>query len=229
MRPIAIALALGTLLLLASFAAGSEEASATEAETGRRAQAAALDAELDAAKSHAIYLALDPRAGHLDLKVDGLLLRRFPVAKGLLGRARFGGAGAGFPASSFTLVTELPEPERPLIPIRSPNEGAGAGSSSLAVSEARTEAVGKMPSHYRLLFDPPLELSIRGEAGTEASAIDSIWRLRFRLFEGWQAIGHRLRGRTVPARVVLFLDPTDARRLFMTLDPHIRLIVSAGP
>lgn len=196
----------------------------------RQEQGAALAAELLAVESHAVYLALDPRGGHLDLKVDGLKLRRFRIERGLFGRPRLSGGGGGLSAAHFRLVTELPEPDRPLIPIRSPKEGAGAGSSSLAVSEARTEAVAQMPSHYRLRFEPPLEISIRGESGAadrEAGMLSSFWRLRFRLYEGWQAIGHRLRGQPVPPRIVLFLPPDEARRLFMTLDPAMQLVIAA--
>ncbi len=191
-------------------------------------QAAALAAEVAAAKTHAIYWALDPRAGHLDLKVDGLLLRRFEVERGLFGRPRFGDRGA-LPVARFRLTTELPEPERPLIPIRSP-EGAGAGSSSLAVSEARAESMAQMPTHYRLRFEPALEVSIRGESGVDApdeSALARLWRVRFRLYEGWQWIGRRAIGQPVPRRIVLYLAPDEARRLFMTLDPAMQLVISA--
>lgn len=194
-------------------------------------QAAALAAELAAAKTHAIYLSLDPRGGHLDLKVDGLLLRRFRVERGLFGRPRFSGGGGALPVARFRLITELPEPERPLIPIRSP-EGAGAGSSSLAVSEARAESMAQMPTHYRLRFQPPLEVSVRGESGVAApqeSALGRLWRVRFRIYEGWQAVGYRATGRAVPPRIVLYLAPEEAQRLFMTLDPAMQLVIAAPP
>lgn len=224
-------LALVLLLAPTITAATSGERSARLGQKSRPEQGIALAAELTAAKSHAVYLALDPRGGHLDLKVDGIPLRRFPVERGLYGRPRWSGGGGGLPAAHFRLVTELPEQDRPLIPIRSPKEGAGAGSSSLAVSEARAEALAQMPSHYRLLFDPPLEISVRGESGAadpNEGVLSSFWRLRFRLYEGWQAIGHRLGGQPVPPRIVLFLPPDEARRLFMTLDPSMQLVIVAG-
>ncbi len=230
-RTLALAGLVGLPLLALNSAGRSTEAYNVSRPEFRREQGAALEAELLAAKSHAVYLALDPRGGHLDLKVEGLRLRRFPVERGLFGRPRLSGGEGGLPAAHFRLVTELPEPDRPLIPIRSPNEGAGAGSSSLAVSEARTEAMAQVPSHFRLRFEPPLEISIRGESGAadpEAGVLSSFWRLRFRLYEGWQAIGHRLRGQPVPLRIVLFFPPDEARRLFMTLDPAIQLVIAAG-
>src|SRR6185295_2235231 len=227
-----LALALGLAALAALHAIPGNPATALPvAPPGPEEQAAALAAENAAAKTHAIYLALDPRGGQLDLKVDGLLLRRFRVERGLFGRPRFGGGGGVLPVARFRLITELPEPERPLIPIRSP-EGAGAGSSSLAVSEARAESMAQMPTHYRLRFQPPLEISVRGESGVatpEETALDRLWRLRFRLYEGWQAVGHRLIGQTVPPRIVLYLVPEEAQRLFMTLDPAMQLVISAPP
>ncbi len=240
-RWIAFAAALGLALVLAGvahFAAGPAAATGTDAGLGepraegdvRREKAAALAAESLAARTHDIYLALDPRGGHLDLKVDGLRLRRFEIERGLFGRPRFGSSRAALSAARFRLISELPEPDRPLIPIRSPNEGAGAGSSSLAVSEARAETMAQMPTHYRLLFQPPLEISVRGEslsAVPDEGALDRFWRLRFRIYEGWQALGHRLRGHPVPPRVVLFFAPDEARRLFMTLDPAMQLVIAA--
>ena len=232
-----LALALA-LLLAAGWSAWSPAPDSPLAESAGppprpEEQAAALAAELAAAKTHAIYLALDPRGGHLDLKVDGLLLRRFRVERGLFGRPRFSLAGGGrgaLPVARFRLITELPEPERPLIPIRSP-EGAGAGSSSLAVSEARAESMAQMPTHYRLRFQPPLELSVRGEGGAapNESALGRLWRVRFRIYEGWQSLGYRATGRAVPPRIVLYLAPEEAQRLFMTLDPAMQLVIAAPP
>ncbi len=227
------------LLLAAGWSAWSPATDAAPPAAAPRPspeeQAAALAAELAAAKTHAIYLALDPRGGHLDLKVDGLLLRRFKVDRGLFGRPRFSFSGAGgggaLPVARFRLITELPEPDRPLIPIRSP-EGAGAGSSSLAVSQARAESMAQMPTHYRLRFQPPLELSVRGESGVatpEETALARLWRVRFRIYEGWQAVGHRLIGQPVPPRIVVYLAPDEAQRLFMTLDSAMQLVISAPP
>ena len=92
--------------------------------------------------------------------------------------------------------------------------------------------MAQMPTHYRLRFQPPLELSVRGESGVatpDESALDRLWRLRFRLYEGWQAVGLRLVGQAVPPRIVLYLAPEEAQRLFMTLDPAMQLVILAPP
>src|SRR5215213_11283401 len=199
------------LLLLAfgrpALAAGGREAS--------------LEAELQAARERELYLVLDARGRYVDLKSKGILRRRFPVESALYGSPRLGGDDAVWPAVSFRLVSELPEPERPKIHIQQavpPKERATLGQPG---TEASLEGV---PTHYRLRFEPSLDLSILGEAGV-ADLPGRLWRLRHRLLEGWGALGHRLLGEPVPPRAVLFLKPEEARRLFVALKPEARLVV----
>lgn len=183
---------------------------------------ASLEAELTAARSRDLYLVLDARGRYLDLKANGILLRRFPVESALYGSPRLGGGDAVWPAVSFKLVSELAEPERPKIPIQQaapvPAE-TGRAALGKPVTEASLEGV---PTHYRLRFEPALDLSILGEAGM---AVGGLWRLRHRLLEGWSALGRRLLGEPVPPRAVLFLKPEEARRLFVSLKPEARLVV----
>lgn len=191
---------------------------AARAAGGREAS---LEAELEAARARDLYLVLDARGRYLDLKSNGILLRRFSVESALYGSPRLGGGDAVWPAVSFRLVSELPEPERPKIPIQQavpPTDRAGLGQP---VTEASLEGV---PTHYRLRFEPALDLSILGEAGV-ADLPGRLWRLRHRLLEGWGALGHRLLGEPVPPRAVLFLKPEEARRLFVALKPEARLVV----
>jgi hypothetical protein len=215
---------------------------------GERARAGFLSAELGAIRSHQLYLELDPRVPALDLKVDGVRLRRFPVESALFGRSRIAGGDYAFPAFSYTLVSQLDEPERPKIPIQNPAaEPAGTdgtdGTDGNAPPEPGTKpgfdpkhanpAVGpdsedllaRAPTHFRLRFDPALDVSILGEAGV-ANLPGRLWRTRHRLTEGWEALLLRLRGQTVPPRVVLYMTPQDARRLFLALLPKIRLVLA---
>jgi hypothetical protein len=201
-----------------------------------RARAGALEAELAAARSHALYLVIDPAGPTgpaVELKADGLVLRRFPVESALFGRSRLAAGELAWPAYGFTLVSELQEPERPKIPIQAPeNDPANAkapvpATATPAFGAAREEAFAKTPTHYRLRFDPPLDVSILGEAGV-ANLPGRLWRARHRLLEGWEALLATVRGQTVPPRVVLTMAPDDARRLFVTLLPKMRLVI-AGP
>jgi hypothetical protein len=206
--------------------------SAEQAE--RAARAAALAAELRAARSHKLYLVLDPAASHLELKADGLLLHRFPVESAQLGRSRLAGGEVAWPAAAFTLVSELDERERPKIPIqpiqtqdKEPDATNPAGATSTRVSAAREEALADAPTHYRLRFVPTLDVSVLGEAGV-SHLPGRVWRVRHRLVEGWEAVYLRLRGKPVPPRVVLTMTPREARRLFLVLLPETRLVIAAA-
>jgi hypothetical protein len=184
-----------------------------------------LEAELDAARGRDLYLLLDARGRWVDLKASGLLLHRFPVESALFGSPRLGGGDGAWPAVSFRLVSELPEPERPRIPIQKTGEAPQGRSGRPGLGQPVTEAdLTGVPTHYRLRFEPALDLSILGEAGVEGLP-GQLWRLRHRLLEGWGAFANRLLGKPVPPRVVLFLKPEEARRLFVTLKPEARMVV----
>ncbi len=231
--------ALTPLLLAALLAGGAVPAWAAPARPAERAaaaqraaRAAILAAELRAARSHKLYLVLDPLASRLDLKADGLLLHRFPVESARFGRSRLAGGELAWPAAAFTLVSELDERERPRIPIQSQDgEPAAAGPAaptSTRVSAAREVALADAPTHYRLRFVPTLDVSVLGEAGV-SHLPGQVWRVRHRLVEGWEALFLRLRAKPVPPRVVLTMTPREARRLFLVLLPETRLVVRAAP
>jgi hypothetical protein len=183
-----------------------------------------LEAELEAARGRELYLLLDARGRWVDLKANGLLLRRFPVESALFGSPRIGGGDEAWPAVSFQIVSELPEPERPQIPIQAP-EAPDGSSGRPGLGKPVTEAdLSGVPSHYRLRFEPALDLSVLGEAGVEGLP-GRLWRLRHRLVEGWGALARRLLGEPGPPRVVLVMRPEEARRLFVALRPNARMVV----
>lgn len=222
--------------LLALSIAWPAAARAMRADTAaaERARRAALGVEIEAARSHRLYLLLDPAAPALELKADGLVLRRFPVESARFGRSRLAAGELAWPAYGFLLVSELQEPERPKIPIQAPEANPADAKAPLpatatpAFDAARQEAFGRTPTHYRLRFDPPLDVSVLGEAGV-ADLPGRLWRARHRLSEGWEALAAALRGQTVPPRVVLTMTPGEARRLFVTLLPKMRLVVAGPP
>jgi len=234
-RRAAAAAALAALALApaARGAAGPAERARAAAGSSDRARSSALAAELDTARSHRLYLVLDPAGPSLELRADGLPLRRFPVESALFGRSRLAAGELAWPAYAFTLVSQLQEPERPKIPIQAPAaDPANAkapvpATAAPAFGAAREEALAKLPAYYRLRFEPPLDVSILGEAGV-AGLPGRLWRARHRLVEGWEALAATLRGREVPPRVVLTMTPAEARRLFVVLLPKMRLVL-AGP
>lgn len=197
-----------------------------------RARAAHLEAELAAARSDRLYLVLDPWTRRLDLKADGLLLRRFQLERALWGRPWLVRREPAWAAASFALVTEIPEPDRPRIAV-------GAASKGVALTAAerrRDELLAQAPTHFRLRFEPGLEVepeaqtslyvSVRGEAGVEVLP-GRLYRARHRLVEGWENAGAWLLRRPLPPRVVLILRPAEAQRLFLALQPEMRLLVKA--
>ena len=187
-------------------------------------RAVSYEAELEAARGRDLYLLLDARGRWVDLKANGLLLRRFPVESALFGSPRIGGGDDAWPAASFRIVSELPEPERPRIPIQAPEAPDGRfGRPGLGKPVTEADFSG-VPSHYRLRFEPALDLSILGEAGVEGLP-GHLWRFRHRVVEGWGAFARRLLGEPVPPRVVLVMKPEEARRLFVALKPDARMVV----
>ncbi len=224
-------------LTVAAGAAQRPEATAARqpgAAAAERARGAALASELEAVRSHQLYLVLDPSDHALELRAEGLTLRRFPVESALFGRSRLAAGELAWPAAAFTLVSQLAETERPKIPIQAPEADPADSrapvhvTASPAFGAARDEAFGRIPPYYRLRFDPPLDVSILGEAGV-AGLPGRLWRARHRLLEGWEALAATLRGQEVPPRVVLTMTPDEARRLFVVLLPKMRLVLAGPP
>jgi hypothetical protein len=232
--PTGVLATLATLALLAAMPASAARTPSAPSAADERARGAALETELEAARSHRLYLLLDPAGPALELRSDGLVLRRFPVESALFGRSRLAAGEPAWPAYGFTLVSELQEAERPKIPIQAPQaDPANAkapvpATATPAFGAAREEAFGRTPAYYRLRFEPPLDVSILGEAGV-ANLPGRLWRARHRLLEGWEALFATLRGETAPPRVVLTMTPDEARRLFVTLLPRMRLVVAGPP
>jgi hypothetical protein len=233
-RARAVARSTAALLAALSIAWPAAAARGRAGAAAERARGAALEAQIEAASSHRLYLLLDPAGPALELRADGLVLRRFPVESARFGRSRLAAGELAWPAYGFLLVSQLQEPERPKIPIQAPETNPADAKAPLhatatpAFGAAREEAFGKVPSHYRLRFDPPLDVSILGEAGV-ANLPGRLWRARHRLTEGWEALAATLRGQAVPPRVVLTMTPDEARRLFVTLLPRMRLVLAGPP
>lgn len=209
----------GRLLSASLFVLGLLSAGGTEAADDKSWRALSLEAELAAARTHQLYLYLDPRGPQVELKASGMQLRSFPVERALFGSPRLRSAQDRWPGAAFRLVSELPEPERPKILI--PEGGKTKAELGGPVTETNVQGV---PTHYRLRFEPALDVSVLGEAGMPGLP-GKLVRLRHRLLEGWGALFGRLGGEPLPPRVVLVMKPEDARRLFVALKPEIPLVV----
>jgi hypothetical protein len=208
-----------------------------------------LAEELAAARSQQFYLVFDEAVPALDLKIEGVRVHRFALDRAEFGQSRLAGTSQRqWPAVSFSLVSELPEPDRPRIEIQQADaadktrdalikQAIAKGQQPVAeLSQTAGERVARLsqaddgtaPMTFRLQFDPDLVLVVRGEPRA-MDFTSRIRRIRYRLEEGWQGLFQWLGGKTVATRVVVYLPPEHARRLFKVLTPQLRLLVYAPP
>jgi len=220
--------------------------SASEAALQRQAY---LAAELAAAKSKAFYLVFDPGASALDLKIEGVRVHRFALERADFGQARFSGGGERrWPAVSYTLTTDIPEPERPRIEVQKQEDVDKALDEAIKKAIARGkkpagelpetagEKVAKQsaladpdaPLEFMLEFDPGLVLVVRGEPAA-AGFGDYMRRLGHALVEGWEGLLLRFGDHPPTARIVAWLPPQDARRLQKALAPELKLLLYSPP
>lgn len=245
MKP-ALSLSCLSLAAAALLAASGAALPAADPTLARRSF---LAEELLAAKSQKFYLVFDQQASALDLKIEGVRVNRYALDKTEFGQSRLAGRGQRqWPAVSFSLVSEIPEPDRPRLPVQQADQADKERDARIKqaitkgkqpageLSQTAGEKVASLyqkddataPLTFRLQFDPDLVLVVRGEPRTVDFG-SRLRRIRYRLLEGWHGFGSWLSGRTVATRLVVYLPPEDARSLFKVLDPEIKLLVYAPP
>jgi hypothetical protein len=189
---------------------------APQAAANVAARTAFLAAELEAARGRRLYLVVEPGETEIDLKVDGFLLHRFPAHQALFGVRRLGGGAVRWPATSFRLITDILEPDRLPIPIGRPPDDPSPASRE------------RVPTHFRLRFEPALEVVVEGEAGgLDPGAL--LWRLGQRLRDGCEALADAATGAPALPRLLVRMAPEEAQRLFVALRRDIRLLVDPPP
>jgi hypothetical protein len=228
------------LVVLAVVAVAATSAPATAPEGDAPAPALApreayLTAEIEAAKTGELYLVLDPLAPSLDLKCQGVLLHRFPLAGARFAPPPRSSGPVRWPAVAFQLAGGLAERDRPLI--EPPPPGADdapappqepttpVGGIDFAARQ-RQEILHRAPPQYLLTFAPDLEVSVQGVAGAPGAPAPSLAQ---RLDEGWRRLRRWFAGPALPPRVTLEIPEEEARRLFLDLEPQIRLLVAVPP
>ena len=244
MRPAARRL-LWALLALPGTVAAATAPAAVENEASAAARLAYLTQELAAAKSKQFYLVFDEAAPAIDLKIEGVRVHRFALDRAEFGQSRLAGTGPRqWPAASFSLVSEVPEPDRPRIQVEKADEADKARDAEIRkalargekpageLSQTAGEKVARLyrtddadaPMTFRLQFEPDLVLVVRGEPrGTDLGS--RVRRAKYALQDGWQGFRLWLDDEPIATRVVVHLPPEDARRLFKVLVPRIRLLV----
>ncbi len=181
-----------------------------------------LAEELELAKKDALYLVVDPSTGSLQLRIDGIVLNRFEVTEARYGRPRLESSPqAQWAGVAFELVTQLDERDRPEVKII-PDDDTTTPGDYIIKEQERLEA--SIPTTFRMQFSPDLMVVVRGEP----LAMDFASRRRrwwYTLQEGWEGFRLWMKNERIANRVVLFMSPQEARRLFKVLQPKMRLLV----
>lgn len=237
---------LSWLAVLGLVVAHAPAATAANAELERRSF---LAEELAAAESKQFYLVVDAGVPAIDLKIEGVRVHRFALDTAEFGQSRLAGEDRPrWPAVSFSLVSEIPEPDRPRVKVQKADKSAKTRDASIKqaiakgkqptgeLSQTAGEKVAQLymtddqeaPTTFRLQFQPGLVLVVRGEP-REMDFGSRLRRIKYTLLEGWHGFGLWLGDKTVATRVVVYLSPQEARRLFKVLSPEIKLLVYAPP
>jgi hypothetical protein len=215
--------------------AGDANDAAKTAAAPAVARHAYLEGELEAAKSGDLYLVLDPQVPRLELRCEGVLLHSFTLSGARFAPPPRAAGPASWPAVAYQLAAGLGEPDRPLIAPpppggeETPPPPAEPPSSTGGIDFAakqRAEVLHRAPAQYLLTFSPDLEINVLGVAGDGAAASPSLAQ---RLDEGWKRLHRWFAGSKLPPRVTLELPEDEARRLFLDLEPQIRLLVAVPP
>ena len=230
------AAALAALAIVAGAAASSAAAPGDTPAPAVAPRQAYLAAEVEAAKTGELYLVLDPQAPSLDLKCQGVLLHRFALAGARFAPPPRSSGAVRWPAVAFQLSGGLSEPDRPLIeppppggddaPAPAKEEPATPTGGIDFAARQREEILHRAPPEYLLTFTPSLEVSVQGVAGAPGAPAPSLAQ---RLAEGWRRLRRWFAGPELPPRVTLEIPEEEARRLFLDLEPQIRLLVAVPP
>lgn len=195
-------------------------------------QAAVLADEVRLARSRCLYLVLDPAAGTASLRRQNIELLEFAVTVSVSDAGRSGGHRLAWPALCFTLESELPEIERPRLspPAQPGNSAAAPASPTVAELQAERERfLSLLPTNYKLLFAPDLEVTISGESGA-VTARDRGRRVGRLLAATWHGLAAALTGNhngehNPRLQLLVLVTPAEARRLYLALEPDMSLLV----
>jgi hypothetical protein len=206
---------LSSILMAGTLVAG---ATAVRADDGVLRQEI-LRAEIALAESKQVYAVLDQNAGEVRLELASVVLQRFPAAI-TVGAPR--GIAGSWPAMVYTLVSGMPEMERPTIVPPGADSTAAADSTRPApptedLLKQRDRMIASVPAHYTLVFSPTLEMLIAGEEDPRGT-----WD---RFQEHLRNALSRVRKQDLPMRVRLQVSAPDARRFGLALRKDMQMLV----
>ncbi len=206
---------LSSVLVAGTLAAGGSVAWADDGVLRKEA----LRAEIGLAESKQVYAVLDQTAGEVRLELANVVLHRFPAVI-TVGAPR--GTGGHWPTMVYTLVSGMPEMERPTIVPPGADSTAAADTTKPAAPtenllEQRDRMIASVPAHYTLVFTPTLEMLIAGEDDPRGT-----WDLLRERLHNTMA---RLRKQELPMRVRLQVSAPDARRFGLALRQDMQMLV----
>ncbi len=206
---------LSSVLVASTLATGSSVAWADDAVLRKEA----LRAEIALAESKQVYAVLDQSAGEVRLELANVVLHRFPAVI-TVGAPR--GAAGQWQTLVYTLVSGMPEMERPTIIPPGADSTAAADTTKPApptenLLEQRDRMIASVPAHYTLVFSPTLEMLIAGEEDARSK-----WDI---LRERLNNTLARLRKQELPMRVRLQVSASDARRFGLALRQDMQMLV----
>ncbi len=189
------------------------------------ARAAFLRQEIELASGKPAYLVLDVSRGVLSVRRKHVELLAIPVTATVMAPGGGGDRPPVWPDSKFTLASELQEFERPRIdpPEKAEGDTTTAPVTVGDIQAARDRYLQAHPSRYILGFDPGLEVEILGIGSSPGGGGAG---LGVRLADAWRGLRDRLAGRERGIRLRLMMDEQVARRLYLTLEPGIVLLVA---
>ncbi|MGD9547908.1 MAG: hypothetical protein AB7V45_10230 [Candidatus Krumholzibacteriia bacterium] len=208
---------------MAAVAAG--QPADTTAQANLEARAVFLRQEIELASGKAAYLVLDVSRGVLSVRRKHVELLSIPVSATVRVPGGGGDPRPVWPGSKFTLASALQEIERPLIdpPEKAEGDSTAAPVTVGDIQAARERYLQAHPSRYRLAFDPGLEVEVRGG---DPSRGDDGRGPTSRLGDAWRGLGDRLTGRNRGLQLRMTMDEQLARRLYLTLEPGIALLIA---
>ncbi|MBU2502003.1 hypothetical protein KJ682_11800 [bacterium] len=211
--------------MIPTAAVAAEQPADSTAQAILDARAVFLRQEIELASGKPAYLVLDVSRGVLSVRRKHVELLAIPVTATVMVPGGGGDRRPVWPGSKFTLASALQEIERPRIdpPEKAEGDTTAAPVTVGDIQAARDRYLQAHPSRYRLTFDPGLEVEV---LGFDPSHGEGGAGLGVRLGDAWRDLGHRLAGRERGLLLRVTMDEQLARRLYLTLEPGITLLIA---
>jgi hypothetical protein len=192
---------------------------------------AQLQKQIELAAGKEFYLVLDPARSSLTLMLKGAPLQRYTVLGLQVGYPRVGWMSDRDPRHAQSVIWSQGELDPPRqidrFVIQAAEPGKGPAEEVAPPIPATPEELYPVPSRYHIRFADGLSVEIRPR---EADQSVGRWaRTRAALGEKWRDLVASTRpSRRDAIRLRITLDPKDAKSVYRSLPPAVRLVVLDG-